>query len=101
MNSDPKMIETFLKLFRIAFTTNESKFRALVHIHEYHNGEKQRKFWSELTKIPINQFSKNYLKPHTKKRIRDGYQGCIRIRYYDATIALELRTFYNTLAKIT
>lgn len=97
INSDPKMFSLFVYLLRHSFNIDESKFRAMIHIHEYHNN-KQLHFWSSLTDIPINQFSKSYLKPHTGKRKRQNYQGCIRIRirYYDHKIALELRSLYNT-----
>lgn len=98
INSDPVMITTFIKLLRLAYPLKEEKFRALVHIHEYHNETKIKDYWSKITKIPLTQFSKSYQKPHTKKRIREGYQGSLRIRYYDSKIALELRSIYNMLA---
>lgn len=100
VNSDPKMVSLFVYLLRKSFDINESKFRCMIHIHEYHNEKTQLKFWSKIAKIPIKQFSKSYLKPHTGKRIRDGYQGSVRIRYYDHKIALELRSFYNTFTEI-
>lgn len=98
-NSDPLMISTFLRLFRRFFILDESKLRALVHIHEYHNNKQTIKFWSELTKIPTTQFSKSYLKPHTSKRKKANYRGCIRINYYDYKVAHELAYLYNTFAK--
>ncbi len=98
-NSDPVMVATFLHLLRSSFSIEEKKLRVLVHIHEYHNKEEILKFWSKTTNIPLSQFSKSYLKPHTKKRIREDYKGSLRIRYYDAKVALELRTFYNTFAQ--
>lgn len=99
INSDPKMISTFLSLLRSAFHINENKFRALVHLHEYHNKTQIKKYWSSITLIPLSQFNRNYTKPHTKKRIREGYKGCVSIRYYDYKIALELRSVYNSLIK--
>lgn len=96
INSDPKMVKLFVYLLRQSFKLNELKFRAMIHIHEYHNVSKQLKYWSKITNIPTKQFSKSYLKPNTGKRIRDGYQGSVRIRYYDYKIALELRSFYNS-----
>ena len=99
MNSDPVMISTFLTLFRKSFVLDETKFRCLVHIHEYHQDQETKKFWSKVTKIPINQFSKSYLKPHTKKRIREGYSGSLSIRYYDYKIALQLKATYNQFAQ--
>jgi len=98
INSDPNMISTFLKLFRSVFALDERKFRCLVHIHEYHNNDEIKKYWSNITKIPIGQFSKSYLKPHSKIRIRDDYKGTISIRYYDYKIALELSFIYNMFA---
>ncbi len=98
-NSDPAMIAAFLQLLRKSFDLNESKFRALVHIHEYHNDEKQKTFWSKITKIPLAQFNRSYRKPNTGKRIRKNYQGCVSIVYYDAKIAKELKALYNTLGK--
>lgn len=95
MNSSPLMIRTFITLFRQSFDLDETKFRALVHIHAYHNDESIKNYWSNLTHIPLTQFHKSYQKANTKNRIRAGYMGCIRISYYDNKIALELRLLYN------
>lgn len=99
INSDPQMVSTFLKLMRRAFPLNELKFRALVHIHEYHDEKAIKSFWSKLTGIPLSQFTKSYLKPHTKKVIRQGYLGCLRITYHNSRIVDELKMTYNILAK--
>ncbi len=98
-NSDPVMIKTFLYTLRKSFKLDETKFRALVHIHEYHNEKEILKFWSENTNIPINKFTKSYLKPHTAKRKRENYMGSIHISYYDYTVARELASLYNTFAR--
>jgi hypothetical protein len=92
------MVSVFVNLLRKSFDIDESKLRIMMQLHEYHNESETKQFWSVLTGIPKNQFSKTYLKPHTKKRIRLGYMGCIRVRYYDAKIALELRSLYNSFA---
>lgn len=99
INSDPRMISTFLKLFRRSFPVQEKKFKVLVHIQDYHIDYKIRKFWSKTTDIPFAQFSKSYRKPHTKIRKKPGYQGCIRISYYDSKIAQELKSIYNSFAE--
>jgi len=98
INSDPLMVRTFLCLLRKSFTLDEKKLRALIHIHNYHKDFEIRKYWSKLTNIPEAQFSKSYKKLSTKHRIRKDYKGCIRIRYYDYNIALQLRSFYNSFA---
>jgi len=99
INSDPKMISTFLRLLRSAFHINENKFRALVHLDGYHNKTHIKKYWSSITQIPLSQFNRNYKKPHTKKRKREDYKGCVAVRCYDYKIALELNSIYNMFAK--
>ncbi len=94
-NSDPKMISTFLKLFRSAFDLDESKFHCLIHVHEYHNDQEEKQFWSKLTNIPQNQFFRSYHKPHTGKRKKPNYHGTISVRYYDAKIAVKINSIYN------
>jgi len=99
INSDPLMICFYMKLLRKSFPTVESKFRALVHIHQYHDETEIKKYWSNITQIPLSQFTKSYLKPHTGKIIRPGYKGAVRIDYYDSRIAHELIAIYNVLSQ--
>ena len=99
-NSDPTMIKAFIKFLKRGFYIDKSKLRANIHIHEYHNDKRQRKFWQNITKIPLTQFNKSYLKPHTKKIIRKNYQGCVRICYYSADVARKIKSIYTALAKI-
>lgn len=94
-NSDPTLIKNFLLTLRSGFSLDESKFRVLIHLHEYHNESTQKTFWTNVTKIPLTQFHKSYLKPHTGKRQHPNYQGCIAVTYYDAKIAKELEALYN------
>lgn len=98
-NSDPQLIKTFLSLIRKGFNTDESKFRALIHLHQYHNEEKQKNFWHEITGIPLDKFNRTYWKPNTGKRKHDNYPGCIAISYYDAKVAKELTTIYNSFVR--
>src|SRR3989338_3484909 len=58
INSDPVFIKVFLKLLRNAFDIDEHKFRVQLHIHEYHNDLKQKKYWSKITNVSIKQFRK-------------------------------------------
>ena len=99
-NSDPILISNFLYLLRAGFNIDESKLRALVHIHEYHDDLSQKKFWSEITKIPLSQFHRSYKKPNTGKRYKDNYPGCLGLVYYDASVAKELKAVYNSFSKL-
>lgn len=86
-NSDSLLVASYLSLFRRSTAIDEKKFRALLHLHEYHEESVQLKFWSEVTKIPVQQFNRTYWKPHTGKRVRPDYPGCIHIGYHDVRIS--------------
>ena len=100
INSDPDMIAFYLDLLRRGFEIDESKFRALIHLHEYHDKKAMKEYWSKITQIPINQFSKSYIKPHTGKRKRQEYKGSVRIRYYDSDLEKEMREIYTLLPAV-
>lgn len=99
VNSDPKMIFSFVSLLRKAFYLDEKKFRCLVHVHEYHNDKEIKAYWSKITNIPLIQFNRSYLKPHTGKNTKANFKGTIRVSYYDSNIAHELKAIYNTLVE--
>lgn len=98
-NSDPSLIKLFLNLLRKGFDIEESKLRILMHLHEYHIEKKQKNFWKKITKIPLKQFHRSYLKPHTSKRKHLNYPGCVSVSYYDAKVAKELATIYNVFVQ--
>lgn len=97
-NSDPRMVKTFIHFLRKSYDLDELKFRALVHIHEYHNEEEIKQFWSEITNIPLSQFYRSYKKPNTAKRKRDGYKGVLALYYSDRKVARQLKSIYNAIA---
>ena len=90
-NSDPDLISTFISLLRNSFDLDEKKFRVLMHLHKYHNEKTQKDFWSKITNIPKEQFNKSYLKPSNGKYKKEGYQGCIQVRYRDVIIGRNLQ----------
>ncbi len=90
-NSDPDLIKTFVSLLRNSFNLDEKRFRVLMHLHKYHNEKIQKDFWSKITKIPKKQFNKSYLKPSNEKYKKEGYQGCIQVRYRDVIIGRKLQ----------
>lgn len=89
-NSDPNLTRNFLDLLEGFFSINRKKIVARLHLHEYHNSEKQMKFWAKKISISQKQFRKPYTKPNTGKRIRNNYPGCISVRYYDSILARKL-----------
>ncbi len=94
-NSSPLLLKTFLKFFRSAFILNENKFRVCLHLHKYHNEKEQLSFWSKTLRIPLSQFSKVFIKPNSGLYKKDGYRGCVRIRYCDVSLARKLMAVAN------
>ncbi len=101
INSDPNTIKFYITLLRQCFKINESKLRITLHLHEYHNESETTNFWSQLTEISTSNFCKSYIKPHTGKRKRAGYMGCVSLSYFDYKVAHELAAVYNAYTKLT
>jgi transposase-like protein len=97
-NSDPALVRFFLAMLKRGFDVKSDKFRAMIHLHDYHDERKQIAFWSKLTGIPPKQFYKSYRKPHTGVRQRTNYQGCITINYYDKLVAREVFGLMSALS---
>lgn len=98
MNSDPDMIKTFLSLLRKAYSIDENKIKAVLHLHSYHNPKKQIEYWSKVTKIRKENISV-YHKKNKGIRKKDNYNGCISIRYGDVRILDELLLIIKRLAE--
>lgn len=98
-NSDPLLVKMFLSALRKSFIMDESKFRVAMHLHEYHNEKKEKEFWSEITGIPKVKFMKTFHKKESGINKKDGYRGCVQIKYFDVSIKRTLLATKNILAK--
>jgi len=98
INSDPILIKTFLTLFRKSFIIDEKKFRALMHLHNYHDERLQKNFWSKISEIPQNQFHKTFFKNNSGKNLKKDYPGCLAVSYNDRALARKIRTIYKSFS---
>lgn len=89
-NSDPKLTQAFLKLFRNSFNIDEAKFRVCIHLHDYHDVERQLEYWHQITQIPLQQFIKPYIKKSAHHNLHENYSGCCQIRYYNSDVNKDL-----------
>lgn len=100
INSDNLLIRSFLRLLRKSFTVNENKLKALLHLHHYHNIDEMSEYWSKVTGIKTENISV-YNKKNSGKRKKEGYKGCISIRYGDSNvldeIMLIIKRFYSVI----
>lgn len=79
-NSDPYLILFMVKWFEKVFDIDPKKLRAWLNIYPQQNDLEIKKFWSQLTNIPLENFGKSYIKPlnkHYKKNTL--YYGTIKV----------------------
>lgn len=103
-NSDPLIIAGFLALLRKAIDIDESMFRVKMHLHPYHKELVQKKFWSQVTRIPETQFQNTYWKKNSGTNIKSNYPGCIHVRYHNVVVARKIsavaRNFLKSISVI-
>ena len=91
-NSNPKIIQLFLTLFRKTFPLEETKLRGKVQCRADQNIKELESFWSELSGIPSAQFVKPQIDLRTtgKPTKRESYKGVFVVEYYSNSIFFEL-----------
>ncbi len=83
-NSDKDMIVLFLNFLRKICGIKENKLRVFPYFYANQNFKKNIKYWSDITKIPKDQFTKPYIRKKfdESKGYRMPY-GLIHLRYGD------------------
>lgn len=82
-NSDPKVISLAMNWFNKALDIPIYQFRAVIHIYPDNKIEDALKYWSKVTEIPINQFSKTYIDLRSNKSVKNKRKlphGTLHIR---------------------
>lgn len=79
-NSDPHLILFMVNWFEKVFNIPKETFTAKLNVYPQQNDKKMKKFWSDLTGIPLKNFQKSYVKPLSKGYKKNTlYYGTIRI----------------------
>lgn len=99
-SSDPILMKAFLDHLRRGFEIDERKFRALMHLHQYHDETKQRRFWQQVTNIPTKQFNRTFWKSNSGKNVHPDYPGCLAVTYLSAKVAREIGAIYNVFGDL-
>ena len=96
-NSDPGIVDVFLRLLRRVYPVNESRFRCTVLCRADQNPDQLGAFWSRITQIPLEQFYEARIAPRTRGKIKmnKNYKGVCRIDFFCAQVYDELRTIGN------
>ncbi len=90
-NTDPRLVALFLKLLRRNCQIDEGRLRLRLHLHDYHDEDKLKEFWSNLLSIPLSQFHKTYRKERSKnKTFRKNFGGICFLSYNSVHLKDEL-----------
>lgn len=95
-NSDYKMILLFLEFLRKVFILDEKRFRVYLYCYSDQNVSELIHFWSKLTKISKNQFSKPYIRKDFNEKSNKMSHGLIHIRYHDKKLLLEIKSMIES-----
>lgn len=98
-NSDPRMIQLFLRLLRNCFIIDEGKFRCQV----FHRWDQDLKglirYWRKITGISSKQFYSTKPDQRTKGKptLRKDYKGVCSVTYFSTTLQYTLQSMGDAL----
>jgi hypothetical protein len=83
-NTNPKIIAAFLDFLRNDIGIDEKRLRVQLQIHEGDQLNDLESYWSVITKIPREQFTKTIIRPPGNKIGKS--RGTCKVRYSDQLI---------------
>ena len=104
VNTDPAMIKLMMRWFREICEVKEEQFRIRISIHNPAVAEKARVYWSEITRLPLAQFTKIYTKlsPTSKRKVgKLAPNGICAIRISDINLITKIRGWINGLTALS
>jgi hypothetical protein len=79
-NSDPRMILFMIDWLKNIFQIDPGILKACLNMYSQQDEFKLKKFWSELTGIPLENFGKSYIKPPNRGFKKNNlYYGTIQV----------------------
>lgn len=103
-NSDPGMIALMMRWFREICKVKEERFRLKLQIHDEKAVKRVESFWSEVTQLPLSQFTKATVKiSKSSKLIRGNIlpYGTLQIRVSDIKLFTRIRGWIKGLEALS
>lgn len=95
-NSDPKMIQLFLKFLREICGVSENRLRIYLYCYANQNVEFLKNYWSKVTGISLKQFTKPYIrKDFLPEKSGKMKYGLVHIRYSDKKLFLQIKDWID------
>lgn len=80
-NSDPAFIVLFMQWSVRFLGVTPDEFTISLHLHDGQDEDERKRYWSEITGLPLDSFRKTFVKPEgTGHRKNILYNGTARIR---------------------
>jgi len=97
-NSDPNLIKFMVHWLKEICKVSSEEMKAYLNIHANQNDDKIKRYWSNITGIPLNSFGKSYIKPEgTGHRKNILHNGVIKIVINDENLRHKIITWINTI----
>lgn len=97
-NTDPRMINFYCRWLRRFFDVDEQRLRVRLYLHQGLDLDEARSFWSAVTAIPIDQFSKPYRAvPDAGIRNSKHVHGCATVAYSCSRTHRTIMGLYHAL----
>lgn len=103
-NSDPGMIALMMRWFREICKVKEERFRLKLQLHDGKDVKRIEKFWSEVTQLPLSQFTKTTIKiSRSSKMTRRNIllYGILQIRVSDIKLFTKIRGWIRGLEALS
>lgn len=96
-NSDLRLLRIFLSYLRSICRVSEKKLRVYLYCHDTKNPNSLILYWSKELKIPVEQFTKPYIKRSDNKNDKMQY-GLVHIRYNDKRLLEKILLLCSDIA---
>ncbi|KKP51423.1 MAG: hypothetical protein UR42_C0015G0012 [Candidatus Roizmanbacteria bacterium GW2011_GWA2_33_33] len=94
-NTDPRAIKMFLRFLRKIVGSDEDRIKAELFLYPDLNEDKLKKFWSKVTKIPLNRFQKTIFLKKKVSAFKANPLGTMKIRYSHKEHFLKIKGIIN------
>ena len=86
-NSDPVLVKVFMAFLRRVCGVAETRLRALLYCYADQDVQELKRFWSNVTGIPVEQFTKPFVRALTANvSHRKMRWGLVHVRYADTRL---------------
>ncbi len=101
-NTDPRSVEFMVKWIKEFLGPSQERFRGSLYIHNNLDVDKAKRFWSRITGIPLDQFTKTYIVKNDLRRLRKVKHpyGVFRITVSDVNLHRKVMGWISGLLKL-